>query len=159
FLRSQWTKLSDMPMNYEFAEDRLNYLYKNEIRFEKLINFFTAIAILISTMGLFGLVMFSVQRRTKEIGIRKVLGASVFDILKFLSKDFIILVLLGAILAFPIAYYFMNNWLENFAYRIKITPEIFIISIISVLLITLITISLQGIKSAFANPVDSLKDE
>ena len=159
FIKTQWSKFSDTPLNYQFAEDRLSFLYKKEIRFEKLIDFFTAIAILISTMGLFGLVMFSVRQRTKEIGIRKVLGASVSDILKFLSKDFLILVLFASILASPLAYYLMNNWLENFAYRIKITPEIFIVALAFSLFITAVTIVLQGVKTALSNPVDSWRSE
>ncbi|MCP5062717.1 MAG: FtsX-like permease family protein [Ignavibacteriae bacterium] len=159
FIHTKWNELSDTPLNYEFTEDRVEYLYKNEIRFEKLIEFFAAIAILISTMGFFGLVMFSTQQRTKEMGVRKVLGASIFDILKLLSKEFIILVLFGSILGSPIAYYFMNNWLQNFAYKIKITPDIFILALVLALFITLSTIALQGLKTAYSNPVDSLRDE
>jgi len=160
FIRTQWNELSDTPLDYEFTEDRVvEYLYKNEIRFEKLIDFFTSIAILISTMGLFGLMMFSAQQRTKEIGVRKVLGASIFDVLKLLSKEFITLVLLGSVIAFPIAYYFMQEWLDNFAYKISITPDIFIIALVIALLITLVTITLQGFKTAFSNPIDSLRDE
>ncbi len=159
FIRTQWSKLSDAPLNYEFTEDRLEYLYKNEIRFEKLIDFFTAIAILISTMGLFGLIMFSVQQRTKEIGVRKVLGASIFDILKLLSKEFITLILTGSIIASPIAYYFMNKWLQNFAYRISINIWMFLISGALALIIALIAVSIIAIRTSLANPVDSLRSE
>ena len=117
------------------------------------------ITIFISCMGLFGLAMFSAERRTKEIGIRKVLGASVANITAMLSKDFLILVLIAFLVASPIAWYCMNQWLQGFAYRVSISWWIFALAGSAAILIALITVSFQAIKAALANPVKSLRTE
>jgi putative ABC transport system permease protein len=117
------------------------------------------ITIFISCMGLFGLGMFTAQRRTKEIGIRKVLGASVSNIAVMLSKDFLVLILLAFAIASPIAYYFSHQWLQDFVYRTNISLGVFLMAGITIILIALITVSFQAIKAAIANPVKSLRME
>jgi len=121
--------------------------------------YFEGLAIVISCLGLFGLAAFTAQKRQKEIGIRKVVGASVNDITLMLSKEFLKLTLIAVLIAFPLAWWAMNNWLQSFAYRIKISPLVFLIAGFSVMLITLITIGFQSIKAAIANPVKSLRTE
>jgi putative ABC transport system permease protein len=116
-------------------------------------------AIVVGCMGLFGLAAFSAEMRTKEIGIRKVLGANVFNIVALLSKNFLVLVTISSIVAFPIAWWAMNNWLEDFPYRVTISWWIFGIAIIAALAIALFTVSFQSIKAAIANPVKSLRTE
>ncbi len=133
--------------------------YLSETMVGKLTNYFAGIAIIISCLGLFGLAMFTAQQRTKEIGIRKVLGASVTGIVAMLSKDFLKLVLLANIIAWPLAWYFMNDWLQNFAYRISINWWIFGTAALATLLIALVTVSFQAVRAAIANPVRSLRRE
>jgi putative ABC transport system permease protein len=120
---------------------------------------FSCLAILIACLGIFGLASFTAEKRTKEIGIRKVLGASVSGIIMNLSKEFTKWVVLANVIAWPIAYYFMNNWLHNFAYRINLNIWIFILSGLAALAIALLTVSYQSIKAATADPVDSLRYE
>jgi len=116
-------------------------------------------AIFIGCMGLFGLAAFSAEQRTKEIGIRKVLGANVFDIIGLLSKNFLMLVLLSALVAFPVAWWAMNDWLKDFPYRVNISWWIFGIAIVAALLIAFITVSFQSVRAATVNPVKSLRTE
>jgi len=144
---------------YKFFDDTIARFYDKELQTEQIMNAAMAIAIFISCMGLFGLVTFTAQQRTKEIGIRKVLGASVAGIVSMLSIDFIKLVLLALIIASPVAYYFMHQWLHDFAYRISISGWVFILAGFAAVLITLITVSFQAIKTAVANPVKSLRTE
>jgi ABC-type antimicrobial peptide transport system permease subunit len=144
---------------YKFYDQTIAKFYDTEMKTEKLMNTATAIAIFISCMGLFGLVTSVAQQRTKEIGIRKVLGASAPRIVAMLSFDFISLVLLASVVASPIAYYFMDQWLQDFAYRINISWWVFAIAGIIAALIAFITISFQAIKAAIANPVKSLRTE
>ena len=122
-------------------------------------NISLSITIFISCMGLFGLVMFMVKRRTKEIGIRKVLGANVADIIAMISKDFVKLVCIAVVIASPIAYYVMTQWLQDYAYRTTISWWVFFLSGAIALVIALLTVSLQAVKAALANPVKSLKTE
>jgi putative ABC transport system permease protein len=124
-----------------------------------LMNTAMVVAIFISCMGLFGLAAFMAQQRTKEIGVRKVLGATPVDIASMLSKDFLKLVLIAVVIASPIAWYFMNGWLEDFAYRTTINWWIFILAGLAAIVITLCTISFQSIKAALVNPVKSLRSE
>lgn len=124
-----------------------------------IINAFTLIAILISCMGLFGLVSFSAEQRTKGIGIRKVLGASVAGIVQLLSKEFLKLVCIAIIISVPLSWWMMNKWLDNFAYHIQVSWWMFAISGILALLIALITVSFQAIRAAVANPVEALRSE
>jgi ABC-type antimicrobial peptide transport system permease subunit len=147
------------PFEYRFVDDQFNKMFLNEQLISKLSRVFAAIAIVISCLGLFGLAAYTAERRTKEIGVRKVLGASVASITTLLSKDFIKLVAISCIVAFPVAWWAMHNWLQNYQYRIEISWWIFLAAGMSAILITLITISFQAIKAAVANPVKSLRTE
>ncbi len=159
-LEATWASLgTGTPLQFQFMDDRISKLYDEENRISKLFYFFAFIAIIISSVGLLGLTAFSAERRTKEIGIRKVLGATVSNIVALLSKDFILLVLIGFAIAIPIAWYAMNQWLADFAYRIEIGPGIFAFAGGAALIIALLTVSWQSIKAAVANPVDSLRSE
>lgn len=150
---------SQSPFVYYFTDDAFEAMYKAENRLSKLFIVFTAFTILIACLGLFGLATFSAQQRVKEMGIRKVLGASVTNLVLLLSKDFLNLIIISILIASPIAYYYMHKWLEGFAYRIGISWWIFIIAGLVALLIALMTISYQAIKTANANPVKSLRTE
>jgi ABC-type antimicrobial peptide transport system permease subunit len=134
-------------------------MFLSEALISKLSRVFAALAIIISCLGLFGLAAYTAERRTKEIGIRKVLGASVPGIAGLLSKDFLKLVFIACLLAFPVAWWMMHDWLQNYQYRINIIWGIFIAAGIAAILIALITISFQSIKAAIANPVKSLRTE
>lgn len=159
-LREQFAEYAPYhPFNYQFLDDKFDALYRTEKQLGKIVGAFTAIAIFIACLGLFGLAAFSAERRTKEIGIRKVLGATVSNIVALLSKDFILLVLTGFAIAIPIAWYAMNQWLSDFAYRIEIGPGIFALAGGAALIIALLTVSWQSIRAAVANPVDSLRSE
>jgi len=147
------------PFNYVFADDEFNKQFKSEMVIGKLSRVFALLAIIISCLGLFGLATYTAERRTKEIGIRKVLGASVAGITGLLSKDFLRLVLVSAVIAFPLSWWFMHKWLQNYAYRISINWWVFIVAGFLALLIALITISFQSIRAAIANPVKSLRTE
>jgi ABC-type antimicrobial peptide transport system permease subunit len=147
------------PMQFRFISDQFNESFLNEMLISKLSRIFAALAIIISCLGLFGLASYTAERRTKEIGIRKVLGASVQGIARLLSYDFIKLVLLSTLIAFPIAWYTMHNWLQGYAYRIEIQGWIFLAAGVTAILIALITISFQAIRAAIANPVNSLRSE
>ena len=125
----------------------------------KLSNYFAFLAIFISCLGLFGLATFTAEQRTKEIGVRKVLGATVFNLVRMLSMDFIKLVLIATLIAFPVAWYFLKNWLEKYTYRIDIEWWYFAIAAIAAVSIALLTVSYQAIKAALMNPVKSLKTE
>ncbi|MEP7373259.1 MAG: ABC transporter permease [Chitinophagaceae bacterium] len=149
----------DYPFSYGFVNEDISKLYVTEQRMGKLFNIFSILSILISCLGLFGLATFSTQRRVKEIGIRKVLGAGEAGVVVLLSKDFVRLVAVSLIIAFPVAWWLMNKWLDNFVYRTHISIWIFIMAGISALLIALITVSFQAIKAAIANPVKSLRTE
>jgi putative ABC transport system permease protein len=149
----------DHPFEYNFMNEAFDKLYKSEQRTSKLFNIFAGIAIVISCLGLFGLATFTAEQRTKEIGVRKVLGASVTNITALLSKDFLKLVLVGNLIAWPIAWYIMHKWLENFAYQINISLWVFLVAGVLALLIALLTVSYQSIKAALANPIKSLRSE
>jgi len=145
--------------DYKFLDDEYQALYVSEKRISTLSTYFAALAILISCLGLFGLATFNAEVRTKEIGIRKVLGASAATVMLMLSKDFVKLVLLAIILAFPLAAWSMNNWLQSFAYRIELHWWMFALAGILALLIALATVSFQAVKAAVANPIKSLRSE
>ena len=147
------------PFTYHFVDDQFNQMFQNEQLISKLSRVFATLAIIISCLGLFGLAAYTAERRTKEIGVRKVLGASVTGITTLLSKDFIKLVALSCVIAFPVSWLMMHNWLQNYKYRIEISWWIFLAAGISAILIALITISFQSIKAAIANPVKSLRTE
>lgn len=147
------------PLEYKFVDDQFNQMFLSEMLISKLSKVFSALAIIISCLGLFGLAAYTAERRTKEIGIRKVLGASVKSVTGLLSKDFLQLVFVSCIVAFPIAWWVMNKWLQNYAYRIEINWWIFLVAGVLAILIALITVSFQAIKAALANPVKSLRSE
>lgn len=149
----------DYPFACWFLDDSYNQLYQSELRTGKIFKSFAFLAILISCLGLFGLASFTVEQRTKEIGIRKVLGASIFGIVVMLSKEFTKWVIVANIFAWPIAWYAMHNWLQNFVYRIEIGYSVFILASGIALIIALFTVSSQAIKAAVANPVESLRYE
>jgi putative ABC transport system permease protein len=159
-LKKIWSSLAAMvPLQYNFIEDEIAKQYGNEQKMEGIFYGFSALSLLIACLGLFGLSTFVVERKTKEIGIRKVLGANVPGIVGLLSKDFLRLVLISLLIATPLAWYFMNNWLQDFAYRIQISWWAFIAAGIIAIFIALITVSIQSIKAAIANPVKSLRTE
>ena len=160
FINNTWNKFSPgYPLDYQFMDDSYGKMYKSEEKLSDLLWIFTIMAIVVGCMGLFGLAAFSAEMRTKEIGIRKVLGANVFNIVALLSKNFLVLVTISSIVAFPIAWWAMNNWLEDFPYRVTISWWIFGIAMIAALAIALFTVSFQSIKAAIANPVKSLRTE
>jgi putative ABC transport system permease protein len=144
---------------YKFVDQQYAQKFSQEERIGKLSGIFAAFAILISCLGLFGLASFVAERRTKEIGIRKVVGASVFSLWKMLSKDFLFLVIISCFIAIPIAYYFLAEWLEKFQYRVEISWWIFVATSLGALAITLLTVSYQAVKAALMNPVKSLRTE
>jgi putative ABC transport system permease protein len=159
-MKNTWSKLNPLePFEYSFLDSNFQKNYDAETRLSAIVGYFTAIAILISCLGLFGLATFSAEQRIKEIGVRKALGASVSSIVGLLSKDFLKLVALAIIIASPLAWLAMNKWLDNFAYRIRIAWTVFAITAIIALLIALFTISFQAVKAAVANPVKSLRSE
>jgi putative ABC transport system permease protein len=155
-----WKKhFPNSVLEYSFAEERIESMYQSEQRFSKIFVIFAALSLAIACLGLFALVSYSVKIRTKEIGIRKVLGASVTGIVSMLSREFIVLVLIACFIAIPAGYYFMQQWLQNFVYRVGIGAEIFVISGAIAMLIAMATISVKSVKSALANPVNSLRNE
>lgn len=159
-IETKWHKyLPETPFEYTFLNERFDRLYKSEQQQGKVFTIFACIAVFIACLGLFGLSAFAISQRIKEIGIRKVLGASIPEIVKVLSIDFLKLVIIAAIIAFPVAWYTMHQWLQEFAYRISIQWWVLAISGIAAILIALITISFQSIKAAMANPVKSLRSE
>ena len=147
------------PFSYNFLDEAYQKQYATETRTAILSKYFAGLAILISCLGLFGLAAFSAQKRRKEIGIRKVVGASVASLSAMLSVDFLKLIALSLLIGFPIAWGLMSRWLNGFAYRVSITPVIFIVAALSMVVITLITVSFQSIKAAIANPVNNLRNE
>jgi putative ABC transport system permease protein len=160
YIENKWKAFyPDDRFDFAFADDKLQQLYTADSRLGNIFGIFASLAIVIACLGLFGLISLTVQNRVKEIGIRKVLGASVFDIANLISVDFLKLVLLSFLISSPIAWYFMNKWLEDFAYRVDIHWWVFLLACGIALIISVITLSFQSIKAAIANPVDSLRSE
>jgi ABC-type antimicrobial peptide transport system permease subunit len=153
------THFPNLPFRYDFVDERYALKFAAEERVASLARVFTILAILISCLGLFGLASFVAEQRTKEIGVRKVLGASVNNLWFLLSKDFVKLVVISLFIASPIAYYVMSQWIQKFAYRTDISWWIFIAAGLGALVITLITVSFQSIKAALSNPTKSLRTE
>jgi hypothetical protein len=147
------------PFMYTFADDNYAAKFQLEVLIGKLSGLFSALAIFISCLGLLGLAAYTAEQRTKEVGIRKVLGASDAQVWLLLSKDFILLVLISCLIASPVAFYYMQNWLQKYDYRISISPVVFVIAGILAIAITILTTSFQAIKAAVANPVKSLRSE
>ena len=147
------------PFTYHFVDDDYNRKFSQEMLVGKLSGIFAGLAIFISCLGLFGLAAYIAEQRTKEIGVRKVLGATVSQLWFLLSKDFVLLVVISCVIASPLALYFLQNWLQKYDYRVSIGPGVFLVSAVVAVLITLLTISFQAIKAAVANPVKSLRTE
>lgn len=159
-VKNVWAKFSpEYPIEYKFLDENFDQVYKSEDKLKSLLWAFTAVAIFVGCLGLFGLAAYAAERRVKEIGIRKVLGASVQGLVVLLSKDFLKLVLIALVIASPLAWYFLNDWLQSFAYRISIGWWVFLLAAFIAILIALITVSFQAIKAAIANPVKSLRTE
>jgi putative ABC transport system permease protein len=159
-INSVWKEVNpNVQINYSFMDQDFDAIYRTEQRTGQLFIIFTTLAIVIACLGLFGLAAYAAEQRTKEIGIRKVLGASVTAIASMLSVDFVKLVGISILIASPIAWYLMNKWLQDFAYRISIQWWVLVVAGLVALLIAIITVSFQSIKAAIANPVDSLKNE
>lgn len=159
-IKELWLKFApQQPIRYSFMDEDFNRIYETEQRTGKISLAFSTLAVIIACLGLFGLAAYAAEQRTKEIGIRKILGASVTGIVQMLSKDFLKLVAIAAVVAFPFAWWAMNSWLENFAYRTSITWWIFGATAGITLLIAILTVSLQAIRAAVANPVQSLRNE
>jgi putative ABC transport system permease protein len=149
----------NFPFEFHFLNEDIDRSYRTEKQINRLIAYFTVLAIFISCLGLFGLSLFMAEQRTKEIGIRKTLGATVSHIVGLISKDFLLLVGVANLIAWPASYFIMNKWLQNFAYRIDMGLWIFALAAALALFIALVTISFQTFKAATANPADSLRYE
>jgi putative ABC transport system permease protein len=159
-LKQVWRQVApDQEFEYRFLDESIAAQYRQEQRTATIVKIASALSIFIACMGLFGLATLTVVRRTREIGIRKVLGASVGNVVGLLSKEFIVLVIIAAVIAFPLGWWAMNKWLEDFAYRIHIAWWVFPLAGIAALLVALLTVSMQAIKAALANPVKSLRTE
>lgn len=159
-LNKAWTAVApDQDFEYKFLDETIAAQYQAEQRTDRIVKIASLLSIFIACMGLFGLATLAVTKRTKEIGIRKVLGANVSGIVGLFSKDFAKLIIIAAVIAFPLAWWFMNDWLKDFAYRVNISWWVFVLAGISALLIALLTVSFQAIRAAIANPVKSLRTE
>jgi putative ABC transport system permease protein len=159
-LEQAWTRLAPQrPFNYQFLDDAFNAQYQAEERLGRIVGTFTLLAILVACLGLFGLASFTVQLRTKEIGVRKVLGASVGQIVVLLSRDFVRLVGVAFVLATPLAYFAMRAWLDDFAYRTTVGPSVILLAGLLALGIALLTVSVQSIRAAVSDPVHALRQE
>ena len=159
-LKQTWNRIiPEFPFEFTFIDETIDTRYRVEQRLEKILRIFTVLAIAISCFGLFGLISFSAQQRTKEIGIRKILGAPMNSVVRLLSREFIILVLWANIVAWPIAYIVMMKWLNNFAYKTGIGIKTFVFSGLAAMVITILTVGVQSVRAALSNPVDSLRYE
>jgi putative ABC transport system permease protein len=160
FVKGKWQELfPEYPFDYFFLDASFDRQYRAEERVGKIFAVFTFLGVFIACLGLLALASYAAERRTREIGIRKVLGASVGSIVQLLSTEFLILVAIANLIAWPVAYFVMSRWLEEFAYRITIGPGTFLLAALLALIITLITVSSQAIKAALTNPVDTLRYE
>jgi len=148
-----------VPFSYRFADDEYARKFTTEERIGKLASSFAMLAIFISCLGLFGMASFMAEQRVKEIGVRKVLGASVFGLWRLMSRDFVSLIIIALFIATPVAYYFMHGWLQHYTYRAELSWWIFALTGAGAIIITLLTISYQSIRAALANPVKSLRSE
>src|SRR4029077_11315800 len=159
-VQNKWNSMvPGRPFSYSFLDADFNKIYNADQRTGTLFITFAIFAIFIACLGLFGLVTYAAEQRIKEIGVRKVLGASVSEIVTMISKDFIKLVLIAFVVAFPVGWWMMNKWLQSFAYRIDISWWVFALAGLLTIAIALITVSFQAIKAAIANPVESLRTE
>jgi putative ABC transport system permease protein len=160
FIRSVVERVSPgTPFQYSFLDDEFNNMYHSDEQTAEIVGIFSFLAILVAALGLFGLASFTAEQRTKEIGIRKVLGASVSGLVSLLTREFVLLVLIANVIAWPITYLLMSRWLEEFAYRINIGLWSFVLAGVIAILIASATVSYQAIKAALANPVEALRYE
>ncbi len=160
FVENTWKEIfPDVPFEYSFIEGDLKNQFEEDSKRGLILALFSILTIIIAGLGLFGLSSYTVEQRTKEIGIRKVLGAGVSNILWMITNEFMVLILISMVLSFPVAYYFMKDWLQDFIYRTKLSPAIFILSGVFILLIALVTISLHTVRAGHSNPVDSIRQE
>jgi putative ABC transport system permease protein len=160
FIQSVWSKnFPDHPFDYQYLDDHFKEVYQADSQVSRIVGALAILAIVISCLGLFGLASYSAERRTKEIGIRKVLGASVNGIVSLLSKDFLKLVLISNLIAWPLAWLSLYKWLQDFAYRVNISWWVFVLAGLASVLIAQLTVSFQAIKAAIVNPVKSLRTE
>jgi ABC-type antimicrobial peptide transport system permease subunit len=159
-LSSVFSKLNpNTPFEYRFADDEFAEKYHSESRLGRLVGIFTLLAIFISCLGLFGLASFVAEQRTREIGIRKVLGASASRLWRMLSMDFVVLIVISCFVAVPVGYYFVHTWLQEYHYRTPIHWWVFALTCLGAIVVTLLTVSFQAIKAALMNPVHSLRSE
>ncbi len=159
-IEETWAQLvPGVPMDYYFLDNAIDQLYRSELNFQRLFSFMTALVLIIACLGLFGLSAFMADQRTKEVAIRKVMGAPVRTLLSLLSKEFVILVGIANLIAWPLAYYTINKWLENFAYKVAIEWNVFLMAALLVLLLAILTVSAITYRTATTNPVNSLRDE
>lgn len=160
YLSEKWKNFGQIkPLEYSFFDEYFAQEYKSQIQSEKVFTIFAILAVFIACLGLFGLAAFTAEQKTKEIGVRKVLGATVTNVITMLSKEFIILVVIANLIAWPVAYFIMTKWLEEFAYKIDLNLGVFVLAGLIVLIIALLTVSYQAAKAAIANPVKSLRYE
>ena len=160
FIKNKWSQFEpDNLFTYQFVEEKIENIYLEERRIEDIFRYASLLAILIASLGLFVLVLISAKKRTREIGIQKTLSASVQNIILLLLKEYFFILVISNIVALPIAYFITSKWLQNFAYKINLGIEIFILSTIIVFVIALLTLSYNSIKASLANPVESLKYE
>jgi len=160
FVKATWQKLfPDHPFEYQFLDQHFEEVYQADTQVSKMVGILATLAIIISCLGLFGLASYSAEKRVKEIGVRKVLGASIRSIVSLLSIHFIKLVLIANLIAWPLAWYALHHWLQNYAYHIPIDAWIFVLTGVVAMLIALATVSFQAAKAALANPVQSLRSE
>jgi ABC-type antimicrobial peptide transport system permease subunit len=159
-LEQAWMKTAPhLPFTYNFLDEEFDQLYSDVENLGAILKYFTAVAVFIACLGLFALSSFAAERRTKEIGIRKVLGSSAADILILLNKGFLLLILMANVIAWPISWALLNNWLGKFPYRVSLSLKTFLISGLLTLVVTLLTVSFQTLKASFANPTHSLRYE
>jgi ABC-type antimicrobial peptide transport system permease subunit len=159
-IEAQWSAVfPDFIFEYDFLDTRVAELYQSEQRFLSLTRLFSGITLLIGCLGIYGLILFFVAQKNREIGIRKVLGGSVGHILVLVSQDFLKLLIVGALIATPLAWYFLDQWLQSYEYKTPISWWIFLLATAIVAIVTLVTISYQALKAALANPVKSLRTE
>ena len=160
FMKERWKAfVPHRPIVYSFLDESLDRQYRKEQKLGEIFTAFSMLTVFVACMGLFGLASFTAEQRTKEIGVRKVLGASASSVVKLLSKEFTKLVLVANFVSWPVAYYAMDTWLKDFAYRIELSGGMFVLGGILALLIALATVAYQAVKAAFTNPVDALRYE
>ncbi len=159
-LEKSWNeRLTNTPFNYQIFDDSFNQQYRQDERFGSLFFYFSLLAIFISCLGLLGLVAYSTIRRAREIGIRKVLGASATSVMMLLSREFVVLIGISAVIAIPVVWYGMQQWLNGYAYRTGISWWVFALAGVFTMLVALATVSFHSLKAAFTNPVKSLQSE